>query len=113
MNKIFNLISSIDKVKVADDGSVVIRGYASTPDIDRAGDIIDVKAWDKGGLQNFKANPIILFNHNYDKPIGKATDIIVGSEGLELEVNISKAADDNVAELIKDGILKAFFDGDQ
>jgi hypothetical protein len=37
----------------------------------------------KAGLENFKANPIILFNHNYDKPIGRATDVKVTDKGLK------------------------------
>jgi len=106
-NKVFNLTSSFEKVKSQDDGSVVIRGMASTPDIDRSGDIIDPNAWNKGGLIDFKANPVILFNHNYDRPIGKATGVTVSDNGLEIEVKISKAAGD-VCDLIKDGILGAF-----
>ena len=106
--KVFSLISSFDKIKAADDGSVVIRGYASTPDFDRAGDVIQTGAWDKGGLANFKANPIILFNHDYDRPIGKATEVITSSDGLELEVRISKSAAGGICDLIKEGILGAF-----
>jgi HK97 family phage prohead protease len=59
-------------------------------------------------LENFKRNPIILFNHNYDKPIGRATGLKTGSDGLELEAKISKAAPDAVAQLVKDGVLGAF-----
>lgn len=108
INKVFEITSNFDKVKANDDGSVSIRGMASTPDIDRAGDIIDPKAWDKGGLQNFKANPVILFNHNYDNPIGKATEVVTSDKGLEIAVTISKAAANGVCALIKDGILSAF-----
>ena len=107
MNKIFN-ITSIFKAKADEDGNIEIQGLASTPDIDRIGDIIDPKAWDKGGLKNFKANPIILFNHDHHSPIGKATNVEATSKGLELVAMISKAAHNNVAELIKDGILGAF-----
>ena len=91
-----------------DDGSVMIRGMASTDHQDRANDVIRAEAWAKGGLENFKNNPIILFNHNYDKPIGRATGVKVTPNGLELEAKISKSAPDNVAELIKEGILGAF-----
>lgn len=107
MEKIFNLTSTF-KSHEDEDGSVMIRGMASTADFDRAGDSISADAWTKGGLENFKRNPIILFNHNYDKPIGRATGLKTGSHGLELEAKISKAAPDSVAQLVKDGVLGAF-----
>jgi HK97 family phage prohead protease len=89
-----------------DDGSIMIRGMASTVDFDRAGDSIASEAWQKGGMSNFEKNPIILFNHNYDKPIGRATGLKAGPNGLEMEAKISKHAD--CANLIKDGVLGAF-----
>ena len=107
MNKIFNLTSTF-KTQTQEDGSVMIRGFASTADFDRAGDTISAEAWQKGGLKNFEKNPIILFNHDYDRPIGRATGMKAGPDGLELECKISKSAPGNVAELVKDGVLGAF-----
>jgi len=107
MDKIFNLTSTF-KTQTQDDGSVMIRGFASTADFDRAGDTISAEAWQKGGLKNFEKNPIILFNHDYDRPIGRATGMKAGPDGLELECKISKSAPGNVAELVKDGVLGAF-----
>ena len=106
MEKIFNLTSTF-KSHTDDDGSVKIRGMASTVDFDRAGDSISADAWTKGGLNNFEKNPIILFNHDYNRPIGRATGLKATSNGLELEAKISKAAKD-VVELVKDGVLGAF-----
>lgn len=107
MNKLFNLTSTF-KALSAEDGGVVIRGMASTADFDRAGDSISADAWTKGGLKNFEKNPIILFNHDYDRPIGRATGLRVTERGLELEAKISKSAPANVCELVKEGILGAF-----
>src|SRR6056300_946287 len=107
MEKIFNLTSTF-KSQPAEDGSVIIRGMASTNDVDRAGDSISPEAWSKGGLGNFEKNPIILFNHDYDRPIGRATGLKVTENGLELEAKISKSAPANVCELVKEGILGAF-----
>jgi HK97 family phage prohead protease/HK97 family phage major capsid protein len=107
MEKIFNLTSTF-KAQTGEDGSVMIRGMASTADFDRAGDSISSEAWTKGGLNNFEKNPIILFNHDYDRPIGRATGMKAGPNGLELECKISKSAPGNVAELVKDGVLGAF-----
>jgi HK97 family phage prohead protease len=107
MEKIFNLTSTF-KALDEDDGGVHICGMASTSDFDRAGDTIDAEAWTKGGLSNFEKNPIILFNHDYNKPIGRATGLKVTENGLELKAKISKSAPDHVAQLVKEGILGAF-----
>ena len=106
MEKVFNLTSTF-KSHTDEEGSVMIRGMASTSDFDRAGDSISTDAWTKGGLNNFEKNPIILFNHNYDRPIGRATSLKTTANGLELTAKISKAAKD-VVELVKDGVLGAF-----
>jgi len=106
MNKIFNLVSSIKSLEDGEDG-IRIKGLASTSDVDRAGDVIPREAWLKGGLDNFKANPVILFNHNSNKPIGKAELIESTSKGLELTAWISKASG-KAYKLIKEGVLGAF-----
>ena len=108
INKIFNLTSTFKALHEDDDGSVHICGMASTHDEDRANDVIMAEAWTKGGLGNFEKNPIILFNHDYNKPIGRATGLKVTDTGLELKAKISKSAPDSVAQLVKEGILGAF-----
>ena len=90
-----------------EDGGLDIKGSASTNSLDRAGDVIESGAWTKGGLENFKNNPVILFNHNYDRPIGRAKEIGVSENGLELTARISKSAGE-IKDLIKDGVLGAF-----
>lgn len=105
MNKVFNLHSTF-KSDIQEDGSVMVRGMASTADFDRVGDSISAEAWAKGGLGNFEKNPIILFNHDYNKPIGRATKVTPTADGLHMEAKISKHAE--CANLIKDGVLGAF-----
>ena len=105
MNKTFNLTSTF-KSEPQDDGSIMVRGMASTNAFDRAGDSISAEAWTKGGLGNFEKNPIILFNHDYNKPIGRATKVTPTADGLHMEAKISKHAE--CADLIKDGVLGAF-----
>ena len=106
MNKIFNLTSQF-KAHEEDDGTVKIRGYASTNDEDRAGDVIEATAWEKGGLKNYENNPIILFNHNYNEPIGRATDLSTTDRGLEINGLISKSAG-KIRDMVKEGVLGAF-----
>ena len=101
----FTVLSHIEK-GVSEDRFITIRGMASTSDVDRGGDIIAAEAWTKGGLDNFGKNPIILFQHNGNRPIGKCTEIKVVEKGLEITAKISKS--DPVAQLIEDGIITAF-----
>jgi len=106
--KIFHWSSTFKALNEDADGSVNIKGYASTNSVDRMGDVIEHDAWTKnGGLENFKGNPIILFNHDYNKPIGRATSIEVTDKGLALGARISKSAGE-ISDLIKDGVLGAF-----
>jgi HK97 family phage prohead protease len=105
--KIFHWTNTFKTLGEDDDGGLDIKGSASTSAIDRAGDIIEHDAWTKGGLENFKNNPIILFNHNYDRPIGRAKELSVDENGLNLTARISKSASD-IKDLIKDGVLGAF-----
>ena len=106
--KIFHWTNTFKALNEDDDGSVNIRGLASTNSMDRVGDVINHDAWTKsGGLENFEKNPIILFNHDYNKPIGRATSMEVNTDGLELGAKISKSAGE-IKDLIKDGVLGAF-----
>jgi len=105
MNKMFH-IDSVIKGFEEDDEDLIIRGMASTTDKDRMGDIIESSAWKKG-LANFRKNPIILYNHNHNRPIGKAKAVSMTEHGLEIEAKISKSAPDVIA-LIKEKILQAF-----
>ena len=106
MNKIFKLDSTIKAIE-EDGGELMIAGYASTNAMDRSSDKILSTAWTKGGLRNFEANPILLFNHNYDKPIGKVVEMVTDAKGLRIKGVISKSAGD-VYNLVKEGILSTF-----
>lgn len=72
---------------------------------DRMGDIIEVAGWD---LKNFKKNPVALWMHDHDKPIGTWGNVRV--EGKQLLGEL-KLATTNLArmakQLIEDGVLKA------
>lgn len=103
--KVFNILSEIKSSK-AEDGVIRITGMASTSDTDRIGDIIEPRAW-KEGLKNFSKNPILLFNHDYNKPVGKVTDWSITDKGLEITGEISKAAK-KLYKLIEDGVLRTF-----
>jgi HK97 family phage prohead protease len=87
---------------------VSIEGFANKAVKDRIGDLIPGKAWE---LENFKKNPIIFFNHDRNIPIGKATKVEAGEDGLKIKVKISKSNEAPipfVRDMIKEGIIKTF-----
>jgi HK97 family phage prohead protease len=100
-------INSVIKSIAEDGNKLKIVGYASTSDTDRSGDVILPDAWTKGGLTNYLNNPIILFNHDRSKPIGRAISVEVDSQGLRIECEISSSAGE-AHGLIKDGVLCTF-----
>ena len=61
------------------DGKVKIKGFASTPDIDRYDDIVDTKAFDSS-IATYMKNPIILLQHDAMKPIGKCLDFTLSEK---------------------------------
>jgi len=105
LNKIFHIGSTFKAYEDGDD--LHITGMASTNSTDRVGDIIESEAWTKGGLQNYLNNPVILFNHDYNQPIGRAISLGTNDNGLQLKAKIAKSAG-HVGELIKEGVLGAF-----
>ena len=106
--KMFTFDTLLKAVDTGQDGELKIEGYASTTAIDRSADVILASAWTKsGGLSNFQRNPILLFNHNYDKPIGKVVAMGTDSKGLKINGVISKSAGD-IYNLVKEGVLSTF-----
>jgi len=106
MKKIFKLDSIIKAVEEGD-GELRIAGYASTDSIDRQSDRILPTAWTRGGLRNYEINPILLFNHDYDRPIGKVIEMSTDKRGLRIKGVISKSAGE-IYDLVKEGVLSTF-----
>jgi hypothetical protein len=97
----------LSKIKAADAGtfSVVI----STSDEDRQGDALDQSKWK---LQNYEANPVVLWAHDYyNLPIGVCTSISVQDGKLVAEGKFASADlnpfADQVAKLYAAGYIKA------
>ena len=108
MNKKFEISSLFDVVqKDAKSEVLTIKGYANTVTKDRSGDVIVSEAWQKGGMDDYLKNPIILAFHDYSRPVGTTVDYNVTDKGLEIVAEISTAAGE-VYNLIKDGVLKTF-----
>ena len=110
MNKTLYLNSAFE-TKAFKKGSkgLKIAGYANTTVKDRAGDVVTAQAWAKG-VDNYRKNPVLLYQHKHDCPIGRVENIIVDKKGIHVEASVSEAAEKThgVQTLIKDGALKSF-----
>jgi len=105
--QISSLFNVVDKDASKDDAPLTIKGYANTVSKDRSGDVIVKEAWQKGAMDDYLKNPIVLAFHDYSRPVGTTISHTVTDQGLEIVAEISKAAGE-VYNLIKDGVLKTF-----
>lgn len=82
---------------------------ASSEVEDRHGEVVELQGWQLG---NFKKNPILLFNHWADLPIGKATKIWKSKSNGKLMFKgiISDATQTarEIKQLMSEGILNSF-----
>lgn len=96
------------KAAPAGDGAtevVKISGLASTPGIDRYGDIVEPEAFAKA-IDRYMTNPVLLRSHDSDRPAGVVTKIgIQSGVGLPIEADVMDAQSQ---QEIKDGRLGAF-----
>jgi len=75
---------------------------------DRFGDVIEASGWD---LKNFARNPIALFNHNTDFPVGRWENLQVKDGALRGRLRLApmgtSARIDEIRKLVDAGILRA------
>jgi len=99
-----SLIRKVETTEVSDDLTFVL----SDATVDRYGDVIEAEGWD---LRWFKRNPIALFGHSGDFPIGTWEDVRV--EGGKLLGKLKLAAEgtspriDELRRLVEQKVLKA------
>ncbi len=85
---------------------VKIKWFASTPDVDRYDDIVDTKAFENS-IETYMKNPVILLQHDSDKPIGKCIDYKLTAEWLEITAEITENTD-WVIDKLNNKVLWAF-----
>lgn len=100
------------EIKMTSDG-LTIQGFANKAVVDRGNEIIATDAWD---LDNYKKNPVILYNHGFDPqlgstPVGAATEVTPTKEGLFIKARLAAVDDpliNRIRGLVQEKILRAF-----
>ena len=101
------------QVKSKGKDGIVVEGFANAATIDRMKEKIDPNGWD---LENYKKNPVVLFDHGHDPtfgymPIGKALSVEARPEGLYIKIQLSNSKSEKISairDLVDEGILKTF-----
>src|SRR6185436_2576815 len=90
---------SLLDIKSIDEDARLINGLASTPEVDRMGDILDPKG------AEFKLPIPLLWQHNSREPIGEVYAASVTPNGIEIKAKIVKIAEPG---LLKDRLDMAW-----
>ena len=89
-------------------GDRQVRVVVSTPDVDRAGDIVVPGGID---LSSYKSNPVVLWNHDPSCPVARCIDIAVKGDAVEALVQFPPEGDDPEADRlykrVKNGVVNA------
>lgn len=95
---------AVKEVTTADNGEVRVRGYASTPNLDRYRDIVEPSAFE-GALKTYMTNPVVLRSHDADRPVGLVESAKVTDKGLWVEAIIKE---EKTAKEVNDGLFRTF-----
>ena len=96
--------------KKSKDGKRLVKGYATTPDIDWVQDSVSHEAIKESEEQLLhQGTNTVFYNHDVDNAIGKVIKAKADEIGLYVVIEVSKAKDvDNIWIKIKEGILSSF-----
>lgn len=86
--------------------SYEIEWYASTKDKDRMNDVVEPTAFEET-LKQYMTNPIVLLQHDMDKPIGNVIEASIDDKGLFIKAKITEDTD-WVFSKLKNGVLRTF-----
>lgn len=103
-------INATDKFRVKElkNGDIIVEGWANRAVADRGKELIMPDQWI---LDNYKKNPVILFNHDKDKIVGKAIEVTPMEGGLWIKAKIAKSKNEMVSyvrDMVEEGILQTF-----
>lgn len=87
-------------------GDCIIEGYANTVGKDRVGDVVLPTAFD-ATLPTYLTNPVMLENHDWDKPAGFIMEAKTDEKGLWVRAKVSAARPD-LQTMCREGTLRTF-----
>lgn len=77
------------EVKAIEDGKKIrIKGFASTPEVDRYDDIVNPGAF-ANAMVKYMTNPVVLLGHNPDKVLGQVIEYNLSAQGLEVTAELN------------------------
>ena len=91
------------KAKDPSKGELVVWAYASTWDVDSDDCQITRQALE-GAKNDLIEYSTVLFNHNYDRPVGRVVDTKIDDKGLLVKIAIS-SSEKEIYEKVLDGTL--------
>lgn len=84
-----------------------IAGFAGTADLDRHDDVVAPGAYQKHLRNYLETNPTVLWQHDHDRPIGKAVEARETDMGLHVvDVLYASMMDPHWVEAVRKGIVK-------
>jgi HK97 family phage prohead protease len=101
----------LSEVDTSNDEYVIVKGYANKykwngeVEVDSFGTTFLPTSYD---LSTYKLNPVILYMHDVNMPVGKCTTIKITDEGLYIEAMIYKSINLTVFNSVKAGVLNGF-----
>lgn len=97
---------SVREIIDGDNKAYEIEWYASTKDKDRMNDVVEPTAFEET-LKQYMTNPIVLLQHDMDKPIGNVVEASIDEKGLFIRAKITEDTD-WVFSKLKNGVLRTF-----
>ena len=102
----------IKAVETTKEGVLIIKGVASmyrTPEgflqIDRDNELVNLDFMD---LDSYKKNPILVFQHDWSRPMGKVTALEHRDGSLHITAEVHKlTGEENIYEAVQKGIVKS------
>lgn len=106
--KEFQQILTIAK-EAADNDAGTFEVMITTDDVDRAGEVIALNAWE---FDNYLKSPVVLWGHNYDQmPIGVCTSLTRTDKGIIAKGRFAPASANPFAQQIREaydlGLVRA------
>ena len=110
----FYVDTPLTKASESSRGDLKLLGYASTWSLDRDNEIVHEKAFDGTIDRYLRDNPILLWQHDLERPIGKVEAATVDRHGLHVRADVPRPGDKEpdwahlAYNKIQAGIVKTF-----